>query len=248
MRILFHYIQAALLAFTLLACGNSFAADNNAVSSHLRDVLTKNLRTAGIKAAITNVRATELPNLYWVSLSGMPPVYATADGKYIIQGEVVRLDQGGVYNLSDNLQSADNKSLLKQIAPQDTINYRAKGATKAVVYVFTDATCPYCHKLHSEIPAINAKGIEVRYVPWPRAQQYLAINTAIWCSQDRAAAFAAAANGLPVNAPACKNNVLTDRQIGMQIGVDGTPAIYSSEGTYLGGYMPAEALAQKLGL
>lgn len=246
MRSIFAYFHAALLALTMIACSNSYAAAND--NSALRATLSNNLRAAGIKAAITNVRATELPNLYWISLSGMPPVYATADGKYIIQGEVVRLEKGGVYNLSDNLQQADNKGLLKQIAPNDTINYRAKGATKAVVYVFTDATCPYCHKLHGELNAMNAKGIEVRYVPWPRAQQYLPINTAIWCSQDRAAAFNAATQGLPVNAPACKNNVLTDRQIGMQIGVDGTPAIYNSDGTYLGGYMPADELAKRLGL
>jgi hypothetical protein len=33
-----------------------------------------------------------------------------------------------------------------------------------MVYVFTDASCPYCHKLHEHIPEINAKGIEVRYM------------------------------------------------------------------------------------
>ena len=58
----------------------------------------------------------------------------------------------------------------------------------------------------------------------------------------------AAKNGLPVTAPSCKDPVEAQHQLGMQLGVNGTPAIYSADGKYLGGYIPAAELAKMLGL
>lgn len=268
MRPIVHFFYAALLGLNLTACSsreapaasdNSLTATTPASSqastvvernanNRLKETLGQNLSKAGIKASISSVRATEIPNLYWVSLDGMPPVYATADAKYIIQGDVVRLDHDNVVNISDELNEANNKVLFEHINLKDTITYPAKGKTRAVVYVFTDSSCPYCHKLHAELDDITAKGIEVRYLAWPRGAQFLPTMNAIWCSPDRAAAFSMAVKGLPVTAPACKNAVLEQRQLGMQIGVDGTPAIYSSNGKYIGGFMSAQELANKLGL
>jgi thiol:disulfide interchange protein DsbC len=72
--------------------------------------------------------------------------------------------------------------------------------------------------------------------------------TAIWCSEDRAAAFDSAIKGLPVNAPQCNNPVREHYSLGQQIGVNGTPAIYGLDGKYLGGYLTADELAKRLGL
>ncbi len=54
------------------------------VDSHLRQVLTQ----AGIKTDITSIVPSNLPNMYHVSLVGQPPLHITADGKYVIQGEL----------------------------------------------------------------------------------------------------------------------------------------------------------------
>ncbi len=115
-----------------------------------------------------------------------------------------------------------------------------------MVYVFTDASCPYCHKLHEHLDEINAKGIEVRYIAWPRGDQFMPTMEAIWCSADRKAAFAQAVQGQPVQAAQCKNPVRDQYQLGQKIGVNGTPAIYSVEGEYLGGYLTPEELDTRL--
>jgi thiol:disulfide interchange protein DsbC len=267
MRSIFFHCSVALLGLSLAACSNADApAKDSALTAttpasgeattiternannRLKETLSKNLNAAGIKANITAIRATELPQLYWVSLEGMPSVYTTLDGKYIIQGDVVRLEKNNVHNISEDLQAGDTKALLATVDLKDTITYKATGSTKAVVYVFTDASCPYCHKLHEEMSGINAKGIEVRYLAWPRAEQFLPLMSAIWCSEDRIAAFDSANKNLPVNAPECKNPVMKHHALGVQIGVNGTPAIYSVDGKYLGGYMTAAELAKKLGL
>jgi thiol:disulfide interchange protein DsbC len=268
MRFVLTSMVAVILGFGLSGCSN---ADTNAVpdnsmtattpasgeamditernaNNRLKDTLSKNLKTAGINAKVTSIRRTELPNLYWVSLEGLPSVYTTADAKYIFQGDVVRLDKNDVHNVSEALQAGDTKALLARVKPQDSINYKPSGNTRAVVHVFTDVSCPYCHKLHEEMASINAKGIEVRYLAWPRAEQFVPAMAAIWCSEDRVAAFDAGIKGMPVNAPQCKNPVMEHYSLGQQIGVNGTPAIYSSDGKYIGGYMTADELAKRLGL
>ena len=43
----------------------------------------------------------------------------------------------------------------------------------------------------------------------------------------------------------CSNPIAKDYELGKQVGVDGTPAIYGPDGTQLGGYLsPADMLAK----
>ncbi len=268
MRFVLMTITSIALSLCVTACSNAdtAAANDNSVTAttpaagkalditernannRLKETLAKNLKASGINAKVTRVQRTELNDLYWVSLEGLPAVYTTADGKYIIQGDVVRLDKNDVHNISEELQAGENKNLLATVNLKDTITYKANGNARAVVYVFTDVSCPYCHKFHEEMAAINAKGIEVRYLAWPRAEQFIPTMNAIWCSEDRAAAFDTAIKDLPVTAPDCKSPVAEHYRLGQQIGVNGTPAIYSLDGKYLGGYLTANELAKRLGL
>ncbi len=54
------------------------------IDSHLRTILTE----VGIKAQIIAITPSNLPNMYQVDLVGQPPLHITADGKYVIQGEL----------------------------------------------------------------------------------------------------------------------------------------------------------------
>ena len=133
---------------------------------------------------------------------------------------------------------------LQAVDKDELIIYPAKGETKAVVYSFTDADCPYCTKLHEEMADINARGIEVRYLAWPRSQASVPKMEAIWCSQDRHAAMNQAKMGANVQAPSCENPVAAHMALGARLGVRGTPAIFTESGQQIGGYLPAEQLAQ----
>jgi thiol:disulfide interchange protein DsbC len=136
------------------------------------------------------------------------------DGQYIIQGDVIRLGDKQLQNVSEALQATENKKHLAALKTEDLIVYPAQGGkAKHVIYVFTDSSCPYCHKLHEHLAEINAKGIEVRYIAWPRGEQFMPTMQAIWCSEDRKAAFDQAAR-LPVAAAECKNPVRDQYQLG----------------------------------
>lgn len=213
----------------------------------LKKILQTNFDKAGIKAKILTIRNTEIPNMYWVTLEGFPAVLTSSDGKYIFQGEMIRLGENKIHHVTEDLQAADNKAKFAALDVKDLIVYPAtSGKAKHIVYVFTDSSCPYCHKLHEHLKEINDQGIEVRYIAWPRGEQFFPTMQSIWCSQDRKAAFNQAVQGLPVQAAQCSNPVMAQYQLGMNIGVNGTPAIYHQDGRYLGGYMEPSDLVKKL--
>nr|GFD45373.1 thiol:disulfide interchange protein DsbC precursor, putative [Tanacetum cinerariifolium] len=108
-------------------------------------------------------------------------------------------------------------------------------------------TCPYCHKLHGEVPELNKRGIEVRYVAFPRqglgspGDEQL---QAVWCSKDRRAAMDRMVDGKNIEAPKCANPVTKQFEIGQSIGVNGTPAIVLADGQVIPGYQPAPQVAK----
>lgn len=218
------------------------------IPADLKATLTANLAKMGHKATITHVSATEVPNLYWVSFDQMPSLYVTGDGRHVIQGDVVRLGGDKPVDVSASLIARMAKDALAAIPVSETVDFAPAGKPKATVYVFTDAECGYCRKLHSEIAQINAKGIEVRYLAWPRSPQITPVMNAIWCSQDRKAAMTQAKQGMPVQAPACKTPVDQQQQLGLRLGVRGTPAIFTEQGKQIGGYLSANDMAKLLGL
>lgn len=237
--------QAPLTASAPATGEASNLSERNA-QQRLITTLQDGLKKANINAKITSVKPTEVPSLYWVSFEGMSSVYATADGKYIIQGDVIRLGDKTLHNVSEGLQSEVTKKELAKLQTKDLIVYKAKGKTKHVVYVFTDASCPYCHKLHEQMDEINSKGIEVRYIAWPRGEQFIPAMESVWCSENRQEAFNQAIAGAQLPAATCKTPVRDMYQMGLNIGVNGTPAIYTTEGVYLGGYMEPSELDTRL--
>src|SRR5690606_13363610 len=130
--------------------------------------------------------------------------------------------------------------------------FKPKGKPKAVVSVFTDVDCGYCRKLHKEVPQLNAMGIEVRYLAYPRAgigsESYQKLVT-IWCAKDRQTAMTRFKNGEHVATSTCKDNPISDQYtLGDKMGVNGTPALVKVDGELIPGYMPADDLAKTLGV
>lgn len=234
------------LTATAPATGQASNITERNAQQRLIENLQKNFKTANINAKILDIKATEVPNIYWVNLEGMSPIYTTGDGKYLLQGELIRLGDKSLHNVGEAFQSEISKKALTSLKVEDLIVYPAQGKTKHVVYVFTDISCPYCHKLHEHMQEINAAGIEVRYIAWPRGDQFIPAMQSVWCSEDRKTAFDQAISGAQLPAANCKNPVVDQYKMGQSIGVNGTPAIYNQEGVYLGGYLTPAELSKRL--
>ena len=209
--------------------------------------LQANLKASGIEETVLSAVPTDMTGIYWVTAEGLPSFFTDKAGKHIIQGQIIAVGAEAPVDISAALLANTAQEALKAVDKKDMVIYPAKGATKAVVYAFTDADCGYCRKLHEEMDDINTRGIEVRYLAWPRSQESVPKMEAIWCSQDRKAAMNQGKAGADVQAPSCANPVQEQMALGAKLGVRGTPAIFTEAGQQVGGYLPAAQLAEAVG-
>ena len=259
-------MSAALLVIVVAGCSNNAAdATNNtdlvnssksktstaAVSKDSDAKVVKslqaNLKASGIEETILSAVPTDMTGIYWVTAEGLPSFFTDKAGKHIIQGQIIAVGAEAPVDISAALLANTAQEALKAVDKKDMVIYPAKGVTKAVVYAFTDADCGYCRKLHEEMDDINTRGIEVRYLAWPRSQESVPKMEAIWCSQDRKAAMNQGKAGADVQAPSCANPVQEQMALGAKLGVRGTPAIFTEAGQQVGGYLPAAQLAEAVG-
>jgi len=206
------------------------------------------LRAAVLKAVpgsvIASVKPSLIPGYREVAIGGRI-VYVSVDGKYLLQGSLIELAS------RDNLTAASEAVIRKaqlDAVPRDRRIIFSPPNPKYRITVFTDIDCGYCRKLHAQIADYMKAGISVEYLFFPRAGTSSASYTKavdVWCAADRRKALTDAKLDKPVPRKTCPNPVAMDYELGRQVGVDGTPAIYAPDGTQLGGYLaPAEMLAR----
>lgn len=205
----------------------------------------------GIKA----VESSPVKDIYQVELATGELLYATADAKHIFSGDLLQVGNGGILNISEKWRSDKRITALQGLDNKDLVVYPAVGKEKGEVIVFTDTSCGYCRKFHTEIPKLNADGVTVKYAAWPRyGLQSEAGKTMlkIWCSNDRESAMDQAKTSRKVTAEtgeSCNDQVIQDQiALGQIMGVRGTPAVFSTDGRQLGGYLPADRLEMQLGI
>lgn len=197
--------------------------------------------------SVDYVGAAPMPGFREV-IAGGQLIYVSDDGRYLMQGTVLDLQDQKDLTQSSPALSKYRTELLKSIPVSDRIVF-APPNPKHTISVFTDIECGYCRKLHSEIGELHKLGIAVEYLAFPRmglGSKDHKDMISVWCSSDRKRALTDAKNGKPVPARDCKNPVNMEFNVGQRIGVSGTPAIYAEDGTQLGGYLPPQALRDAL--
>ncbi|MFL1483715.1 thioredoxin fold domain-containing protein [Marinobacter sp. LN3S78] len=215
------------------------------------DVITQRLGETVPGLQVHGVTESAVPGLYEVRTNNRSMIYATEDGEYIIAGEMLQLTDKGVVNVTEQTRSVERARVISGYDHEELITYRAEGEEKAVIGVFTDIDCPYCRKLHDEMDRLNELGITVNYYAYPRSgpgtpsfRKY----ESVWCAEDQQAAMDQAKAGETVPQASCDNPVGEQFQLGGQVGVSGTPAIVLEDGKMINGYVPADKLAEGLGL
>jgi thiol:disulfide interchange protein DsbC len=198
-------------------------------------------------AQIDSIKKTPIANLFEANVGGQI-IYFSADGKYLLQGALV--ESATRRNLTEESQSGVRLVELKKLSAADMIAFPARGGkAKHTIKVFTDIDCGYCRKLHTDMAQLNELGIEVQYLWFPRAgnpSDSWRKATAVWCAKDQRKAMTDAKNGLDPGDATCTNPIDKDYQLGQRIGVNGTPAIFTTDGSLLAGYMPPQALFDEL--
>ncbi|MEZ7984922.1 MAG: DsbC family protein [Pseudomonadales bacterium] len=193
-----------------------------------------------------------LPGMYEVQVDGGPLLFVSKDGSHFIDGNLYQITATQFIDLKEIRLTAMRREIFTSRNTDDMIIFKPQGDSKVVINVFTDIDCGYCRKLHKEIPMLNAMGVEVRYLAYPRAglesESYLKIATA-WCADDPNKALTNFKNGKDSSISICDDNPVAKHfALGGAIGVTGTPAIILMDGTLLPGYRSAADFAQLLGL
>lgn len=196
---------------------------------------------------IDSIHPTPIKGLYQV-LIGAEVIYMTGDGKHVIKGEI--LDIGDRRNLTEDVRAESRVGLLNSIKKEEYIEFAGE-QVKNIIYVFTDIDCGYCRKLHLDVPELNARGISVRYLAYPRAgvdSEAGKEMSNVWCAEDRQAALTAAKNRELIDDNSCDDPVAEQHLLGQKLGVRGTPSIYLENGRNLPGYMPPEQIENQVRL
>ena len=208
---------------------------------------------AGQPIAIESVRPSPAPGIVEVQVINGPLLYATEDGGYFfLNGDLHQVSVSGAVNLTEERRSLARKEQLAAVSLEDMVVFSPKGETRDYVSVFTDVTCFYCQKLHREVDQLNAKGVEVRYLAFPRG----GINSdgakklaTAWCADDQQTTLTELKAGMDLPVNDCADSpIAAQYQLGQEMGVSGTPAIITSSGMMIPGYRPAADLIVALGL
>lgn len=240
-----------LLIAALLGPAGAFAETKAVAAGDGGDALVAKLKALRPEIPIERVSASPLPGIYQLEISGGTVFYGTADGRYLFAGDLYELGDNDLINLAELGRVEKRQELMAGVSLDDMVIFPAGGERKAVINVFTDVDCGYCRKLHQEVPKLNAMGVEVRYLAYPRAgigsASYAKIVSA-WCADDPNSAITALKAGSDIPDSTCTNPVAAQYELGHEVGVSGTPAIVLEDGRLLPGYMPAEALVETIGI
>jgi len=208
-------------------------------------VVEERIRSLAPAAKSIAISETPIEGILQVQING-DIVYTTADGKYMLQGRLIDLETRE--DLTEASKSKVRKELIDEIDTSGQITFAPEKPVHELL-VFTDIDCGYCRKLHTQVEAYNEQGIAIHYMAFPRAgigSRSYEKAVAVWCADDPQDALTQAKLGSEPDPDQCENPVADQYQAGIELGVTGTPALLTSTGQLIPGYVPPEQLRERL--
>jgi len=224
-----------------LLCGSVLAAEPaDPKLAEVRAAIAKKFP----EVRLGDIQPSPVPGIYQVPI-GADMAYVSADGRYLIAGDLYEVETR--QNLTEQGRTAARAKLLGKLDERDMIVFSPQ-VVKHTITVFTDVECGYCRKLHSQIDQLTKLGIKVRYAAYPRqgpgTPDWHKMEQ-VWCSKDRQTAITQAKLGQDVKTDKCGATPVGKQfQMGEDLGVRGTPAIFTRNGDYIGGYLPPDELVK----
>ncbi len=205
----------------------------------------------GPDAQSAEITKTEIDGLYQVQM-GLTVVYMSANGQFLMNGNLI--DLSTETNLTAQAQAKVRKAALAKVSASSMIVYPAENE-KRTISVFTDIDCPYCKRLHKEIPKLNKAGVTVRYLAFPRAgiqkrtgeltESYKTMAS-VWCAKDPAKTMDDAMVGLPPEEKMCDNPIKDHLISAQELEINGTPNIIFDNGNIVPGFAPAHEILKEM--
>lgn len=229
---------AALMMLTLLT-----HADEDVIRERLQ-ALEPPLEVAAAKPAVA-------PGLFEVRLQDGTILHVTGDGRFLLPGDLYEVTDAQVVNQTEAGRSEGRAELLAALDTEQMISFAADGPVRGALYVFTDVTCGFCQRLHLDVPELNAAGVTVHYLAYPRAgvgSDSYRDHVSAWCADDRQRAITRLKAREQIRTRQCTSPVPDQLALGQELGVRGTPAIFMESGRLIPGYRPPADLLAEMGL
>ncbi len=229
---------------------NNLMAKNELSPDAIKQKLEKSLPGMGI----TDIEQSPYDGLYQVFYNGQI-LYVSKDGKFLMTGNLLEIRLGQPVNHTEismakkAAESAPERvSTIASIDEADMVIFKAEDEKYAIT-VFTDVDCGYCRKLHKEVPQLNAAGVTVRYLAFPRAGLGSSAHkklVSVWCAKDRKIAMNNAKLKRQFSDASCDNPLDSHYQLTREFGLSGTPALILPDGELISGYVPHVELVKHL--
>lgn len=238
-------LKKLALSITLIAASAGAAHANQALEN-LEKTLAKSM--PGLN--IDSLKETPMSGIYEV-VSGTDVAYVSADGVHMIQGTLFNVPERK--NLSEKTLESVRFKAMSSLDTSSLLVYPAKGKSLYTITVFTDPSCPYCHRLHEEMGKLNELGVTVKYALYARSGNGTLTGRQLQevvCSKDpkkELDRFFKNASQASAGAD-CKRaeSLESIARLAPKVGLEGTPHIVSDTGLSFSGYRPAEEMLKVL--
>jgi len=193
---------------------------------------------------VDEISPTDVAGLYQIT-SGGAVLYITKEGRFVFSGDMIDLENAN-RNVTEEARKANRVVALNAIGKENMIIF-APPHPKYTITVFTDIDCGYCRKLQSDMAEINKRGIAVQYLAFPRTGLDSPTGekmVKIWCAKDKQKEFTLAKQGQPLEEEkSCENKSVTKGfELGVNLGITGTPTLVFEDGSVVPGYLPPDKL------
>jgi thiol:disulfide interchange protein DsbC len=229
---------AVLLATGLIA---SCVGAETPVEANIKKALEPRLGGAKIES----VKETPYGGLYEVRVAG-DILYTDKKGDYLVIGHVY--DAKTSQDLTRARIDDINKVKFSDL-PLDNAIKQVKGNGKRVIAVFEDPNCGYCKRLRQTTLKEMDNVTIYTFLYNILSEDSFVKSKNIWCSSDRAKAWddwminGKAAPAAPENCKTPNEEVLA---LGQKLHIQGTPAIFFTDGSRIPGAVDQKTLEAKL--
>jgi thiol:disulfide interchange protein DsbC len=205
--------------------------------------LNESLRKAfGQDVEVKAVNKTPVPGLYEVNV-GAQIIYSDASGRYLFNGELLDVQTGT--NLTEERLSDLNRIKWSDLPLKQAVKW-VKGDGSRHIAVFSDPNCGYCKRLEQTFQEMDNLTVHTFLFPILSPDSTLK-SRQVWCASDRTKVWRdLMVNRItPTGASNCSTPIDRNLALGKKLGVNGTPAIFFTDGSRFPGAADAATLERK---